>query len=407
VTPREESVLREAIVLARATLQGNIWRPRIGDEDEPRTVILAGRGKFDALWARDGCYSSLGALAIGRDDAVRGTLAALLDHQREDGLIPRRIGKDSTEWAAVLYALGVRRRRQPRFDTIDRESPSHLLGWSGVHCPDTNLLVPIVARALLERTGDGAFIERHRPRLERALAWLSTQLRDGLVDQEPISDWKDTADRGRRPFYDQALYFGALEAMAAIAARLGDAARERALGEEAATLAARARAAYWDERRGFFRDSEVSDAFSPDGNLLAIALGLASAAETARIFERCDALLARSPLLPATDPPYPKARVPWVVRAVGLLHYHGGFAWPWQDCLLAIAAQRAGDRARALRSLLAVAALASRDGGFFEVYEGTPPAVVSRTFYASEPGFSWSSGLFLRAAWEMGFDVGG
>jgi len=401
-----ESVIRDAIVLARMTVQRNVHHVRISDEERVRTVLLAGDGKFDALWARDTCYASLGALAIGRADAVRGTLTALLDHQQEDGLLPRRIGQSSVEWNAVLYGIGWKRARPPRFDTVDRESPAHALGISGVLCPDTNLLVPIVVREYVERTGDRAFLDAAWPPIERAMAWIASQRRDGFIEQEPYSDWKDTAQRGRRPFYNQALLFGTLTAMAGLAEVRGLAAQALAWRADAADLAGKARAAYWDERAGYFLDSEECAGFSPDGNLLAIALGLTRPAETARIFSRTDALQARAPLLPATDPPYPKERVPWIVRAVGLLHYHGGFAWPWQDAMLAIAAIRAGDRTRALRALLAVATVASRDQGFFEVYEGERPRVVKRLFYASEPGFSWSSGLFLRAAWECGFDVG-
>lgn len=390
-----------AAAIARRTIEGNVVSVRVGRDPRPRTAIFAGTGKFDALWTRDACYACLGVLAMGRAEAVRGVLETLLDHQFPDGLVPRRIGSGPPEWAALLDGAGLTRARPTVLGMVDRTSPSYLLGQTGVVCPDATMLAIWLAQEYVERAEDDAFAEAYEGRLESARAWLGRQENaGGLIEQEPISDWKDTVDRGRVVVYNQALTFQALRSLARLARRRGQAEAAARHDADADALAARVRAAFWDEALGHFRDSEALANFSPDGNLLAIANGLATGAEAERIFARCDRCLERGPLLPAADPLYPDRRVPLGVRLVGMRLYHDGVSWPWQDALLAIAAARRGDATRARRALEAVAALAVRDEGFFEVYEGDPPRPMRRWIYRSEPGFSWSAGLFLRAVEE-------
>lgn len=394
-------LLDQAGALARSTLEGNMWKVRIKDDPRDRTVILAGLGKFDALWTRDAMYASMGALAIGHHQAVRETLMTLLDHQFADGLIPRRIGKDSTEWNAVLNAIGIHRPRQSHFDTVDRGNASFWTGSADLIPPDSNMLVVQMVAEYVKKTGDRAFLATYYPKLEKAMAWLATQVEDGLITQVPFSDWKDTANRGRVTMYNQVLYFRALRSMAELAGRQGDRAGAAHYRAQAEALAGRIRAFFWDEQNGFFKDSESAPGFSPDGNLLAVAYGLTTPTETSRIFSHIDELLRQRSLLPATEIPYPPEKIPLVLRLFGMQHYHDSQAWPWQESLYAIAAARVGDKARAERALASAAALAVRDRGFFEVYEGEPPQPVHKLFYKSEPNFSWSAGLFLRAKAEL------
>lgn len=392
----ESQQIRAAHRIAAKTLRENTWTPRVGHETETRPVLLAGQGKFDSLWGRDALFASLGAVAVGDTAVVKGTLQALLDYQFEDGVFPRRIGHGAVWVQSLRHLLGFERPRPERFDTIER------LGAHKQVTMDTNLLVPIVFEEYVRQTGDQDFARAYLPHVERGLAWLRSQMNaDGLLVQDPMGDWKDLVDRGRVLMYNQALYYQALRSTASVLSATGEAERADSLRAEADAVAQRARRYFWDADGKYFRDSETSSAFSPDGNLFAVAFGLATPEEAQHILHRSQALLSQRGLLPALDGHYPSGKVPWVVKLQGIRHYHDDFAWPWLTSLYAVAAARHGDVRGATSALTAVADAAARDGGFFEVYDGEPLRPVDTFLYDSEPDFSWSSGLYLWASDEV------
>lgn len=381
--------------LAQATLDGNIWTVKVKSDPLLRSVILAGTAKFDALWTRDGSYAMLGALATGRHRAVKDTLTVLLDNQFPDGLTPRRVGSDSTIVNTAFQALGINRGRATQFNTVDR------VGIFGELCPDSNLWTPIVMADYLARTGDQAFAAGYFGKLEKGMAWIRTQLEDGLLTHKRFSDWKDVVDRGRITMYNNALFFGALRSMGDLAERLGDPAKAAGYRAEAAALATKLREKMWNADGGFFRDSELIPHFAPDGNLWAVALGLTTPEETASIFAKCEQLLTQHPLLPAAEKRYPRNMIHPTMFLNGMHPYHDLFYWPHLTSLYAIAAARAGDQPRAEAALARVAEVVNRDREFYEIYEGTPPKVVKRPLYTAERGFSESAGTFLRARAEV------
>jgi glycogen debranching enzyme len=396
--------------LARETLSRNILLVRTPKLREKRRVIVASSEKFKDAWARDAMFASMGLLATGsatHRQAVGDTLEVLMAHQFPDGLIPRRVGHGSTAAVNVKYVLRRHNRANPdSMMTVDRK------GGLGGLAVDPNLLVPIVAEEFVAASGDRAFAERHYTGLVRALEWLPRD-RDGLVYQEETADWKDLAKRGHTVMYSQALHYQALKSMSSLAAYLGKrelAPRRRLeLQRDAVRFsmqAARVKRAIqrrlWDPSRDHFADSETSRDFSPDGNLMAVAFGIATPSQAEAILERSARLLhGGEALLPALEGRYRWRQIPLAASSAGMARYHDKRQWPWLTSLYALASARAGKIDHARLALNSVARAVDRSGAFFEVHRGRPSRPAHSILHRSEKGFSWSAGLFLRAEAEL------
>jgi glycogen debranching enzyme len=385
--------IRRAGPIAEAIVRGNTKAVTIRALTGERQIIQAGRNHFDALWARDACFASLGALAIGHHAPVRDSLDVLLALARRDGLLPRRVGRGHNAWGIVKAGLGLAGPAQGPFDTAEYKS------GLGRQVIDTNALVVWLVAEYVAASGDTAFAARRWGTLERAIGWLEARMLDGLIVQGPYEDWKDLTKRTGRVLYTNVLGYRALDAMAGLASRLGDREGERRYAERADALARRIDAAFWDEARGYYRDTDTWDAFSADGNFLAIDAGLAGAARAVRILDLADARL-RKPWgwYAGVDRPYPDRMVPAYLALFGMKGYGDDtMDMSLVTSLYATAAARAGQPARAERALAAVARTTLADGTFEEVYETDAPTPVRRRFYRSEADFPGSAGMFLHA----------
>jgi glycogen debranching enzyme len=381
------ATLEPAAAEALSILHKNIHAVQVPALPRNRQVIFAGGGHFGSLWARDGMYASMGLLATGDLPTVHDTLTALLDGQRTDGLLPRRVGSGSNAIGMIRSAIGLAPSTSTDFKDYDFSKPS----------VDTNPLVIWVAADYLAQSGDSAFAAKYRPVLERAAEWLYKQQEGGLLIQPGYGDWEDMVARGGKIMYSNALYYRALGAMAAIERQAGDPVHAATYDTRATALAAQIQATFWNPTAGHFRNSTTLEQFSPDGDLFAIVAGLATAAQTETILSRCDALLTLHPLLPAFEGDYPNSMIPIQLRLAGIPHYHDRFEWPWLTSLYAWAAATAGDKRRATLGLSRVSTMALREGTFEEIYEGDAPIPVKTRLYESERDFSWSAGMYLRA----------
>lgn len=384
--------LAAAASMATATLRANTHTVTFPAEQAKRQVLYAGGGHFGALWTRDGMYGALGLLAAGDHAVVRDCLVSLLEHQKPDGQLPRRVGSGSNAMGIVRAALGIATKPDGNFDTADFQKPS----------VDANALVAWIAAEYVAASGDEAFARERFDSLHRGCEWLRAQVQGGLLTQPTYADWKDMNARGGQVLYANALYFKALRSMEVLAGRMGDTEKQASYRLRADELAERIRTAFWNPARGHFRDTlELAD-FSPEGDLLTVLFGIATPEQRALVLKKCDALLTLRPLLPALDGDYPASMIPLQVKAAGLSDYHDRFMWPWLTDLHAWTLAEAGEPAKARAALGRSARLALRDGTFHEIYEGQDPQPVVRKFYKSEPAFSWHAGLYLRAMKALG-----
>ncbi len=390
----QASDLHAAAGLAAKTLRANTHEVTIPQAKARRKVLFAGGGHFGALWTRDGMYGALGLLAIGDHAVVRDCLVTILDCQKPDGQLPRRVGAGSNALGIVRAAIGLSPKADDRFDYADFAKPS----------VDANALVIWLSAEYVKTAGDDAFAAEKFQALDRAAGWLRAKVQGGLLTQATYADWKDMNARGGQVLYSNALYYQALRSMGELAARTGDAERQAAYELRARELATRIREAFWDAGRGHFRDTTELLEFSPEGDLLAVLFGIATPVQRTASLRKAEALLELRPLLPALDGDYPASMIPLQVKLAGLEDYHDRFMWPWLTDLYAWTLAAGGQKAKATRALARAGKLALRDGTFHEIYEGAEPVAVERKFYHSEPAFSWHAGLFVRAAKELGIE---
>ena len=55
--------------------------------------INAGETHFSDVWLRDSCFASIGALCLKDIEIVKKALTKIIEHMKEDGQCPLRIGE--------------------------------------------------------------------------------------------------------------------------------------------------------------------------------------------------------------------------------------------------------------------------------------------------------------------------
>ncbi len=380
-----EEPLARAKAVAERSLRANLHPLSNG-----RTVLSAGARQFRSVWTRDFCFASGGLLALGEASAVRDTLDEILQNRRADGLYPRLLDSYGTltHFSRAFFKGSIPLVHPLRPNFIS----DHL-----VLSIDSNALAVWTAGRYALHTGDRAWAESVLPALSQGMRWYEAVLTDGLVQQPPFSDWKDTiAARRGAVFFTQLLLWQAQRAMASLLDLTGKAETSPPWRERARALAARMRSEFWDEEGGFFKDTVSHPVFSSDGNLAAVAWGFATEEESTRILKALDGLGLMTPIGPRAAQPYPLSEKGWLSLFAGILGYHDGYVWVWNSALALSAFQRMGllDRRKAL--LDGLCRMLSEQGELGEVYHADGTQV--RTWlYRSESPFSWSSGMFLDA----------
>lgn len=163
-------------------------------ECSPLGLMAAPEG-YPHVWARDSVITALGAsLLPGHERCLRTSLQTLASQQSELGAIPNN----------VSVATG-------RLDHTNAGSVDSNLWYILGHDVQHRLF------------GDDEFLGHNWPSLERALLWLRYQDSNGcgLLEVHEAADWADLLANRFNILYDNVLWYGALRAMARMAAALG------------------------------------------------------------------------------------------------------------------------------------------------------------------------------------------
>jgi glycogen debranching enzyme len=323
--------------------------------------ILAGTKHFDDLWARDAMFASLGALELGDFKAVRKSLQNLLKYQREDGLLPYRVGTKSS----ILKLLGFRSKGIfPRY--LDE------LGRSEVK--DSNSLVVIIANEYLKKSKDISFAKDNFSKFKRALDYYG----DYLIEERPYANWADSVPKIGKVLYTNVIFWKATVALEEIAKKIG----RKYFSRKPGFLKRRISRVFWNGE--YFRDSDSSQILSADGNVLAIVSGLANEKQKKSILESMKKRKMIGDHLSMSSPRYEEASNYHTL--LGMKDYHN-LNWLWVDALYGMIEKK---------MLQNVAKRINEYGVVYEIYEqnGKP---VNRFFYKSERDFAWSAGLFIYA----------
>jgi predicted glycogen debranching enzyme len=350
--------------------------------------VVAGYPWF-ADWGRDTMIALPGlALATGRPEIARAVIATFARHL-DQGMLPNRFPDHG---------------HAPEYTSAD----AALWFFQAV-------------RATFEATGDEAWLAALYPALEEVGAWMETGTRygigidpsDGLVrigetDRLALT-WMDARVDGRavtprrgKPVEINALWHGALVAMAGFATRLK---RPAEPYELLARRVERSFERFWNAEAGGLYDvidtPDGADASIRPNQLLAVALPESPLPPLRRrtVLETCGRLLLTSHGMRSLAPDDPRYRSHYLgPPAERDRAYHQGTAWTWLLPVHALAHFRVhGDRDAALALLEPFGQLIGEYGvgSLPEIADGGPPHLPRGCFAQA-----WSVGEALRV-WHL------
>jgi len=360
--------------------------------------IVAGSGQWEQVWARDSCFASLGALALGDRGVVRRNLETLLKAQAPDGQIPLRIGHDRRDLA--LKILGIR--------VPPAQKPVYLEDKLGHHARDSNPLLVICASEFAQGASadEIEFLRRNIGAFESAVRWsLENDVDDDLlIEERAFSTWADNVRKEGKVLYSNVCHCHALECLFELELAVGNwetAARYQKLH---VLIKERINQEFWNG--SFYTDwidwRRTSTHFTTDGNLLAMLWGIASEDQAYLIQASMRRYRIADPVPCRTNSPRISLRdcfTPLIFLA-GLTDYHNGSSWTWLGCVDAVVKHRFGQEAEAQAVLEKIAQKAVEEETFLELYDrkGRP---YRKLFYRAERNFAWSAGLFVWACREL------
>ena len=336
--------------------------------------ILAGRKRLSFYKARNSFFASLGANQVGEFGASWKSIELFLEKQRKDGMLPHRI-----------TAKG-----KPHFHHLISEPL------------DGNAMLVIALKDYVEKANDKEFGEKHFEKAEKALNWLKKHDRDRdlLLEENFFCSWQETVLKSGKVLYSNCLYFKALEDFGKLCEMLG----RKSLAEEHRKLSARVKEminyTFWQGNYYFdWIDYMKHDNFSTDGNVLAVLFGLSDKEQGIMIENKIKQHQLNKIPLQLNYPVYPFWRIPPGLFPLDAYHYHNGSSWLWLGSLNVIAMNNLGLKKESRQELRKIASFINEHGSVHEVFLNGKP--INSTLLKSEPYYSLSSGLFVKAVKEL------
>lgn len=389
--------------------------------------LLGSNQAYQQVWARDSMLCGWGLMVCADPEGCaihRRSLESLRAYQSELGKIPHNVGKSNVIDPALIAHGGSL--------ISDKEEVLQDTCHSG--CVDGNLLYILGQYHYWALTGDKAYLASVWPSLEKALLWLRYQDSNecGLLEVHEAMDWADLYANRYNVLFDNALYYGAWQAMGLMAQDLELPAegylrsasdikdkmnRLMWVGPEAPNdyewIAENRKEWLYPVRRmetelverPFFMPyvafRDYTDRFDTLGNLMAILMGLSTKAQTNKILDYIEMCGMDEPFpVQAVYPPVMPGEKDWReyyrVRNLNLPHhYHNGGAWPFIGGIYVMALVKAGrmDKARRELDKLTEMARLGRSGEweFNEWFHGTSGKPMG---YG---GQSWSCAMYIAA----------
>jgi GH15 family glucan-1,4-alpha-glucosidase len=393
------SLGEKAIQIASANLRAGIERRYLADGQQ-KMVLCAGMRNFREPWARDFGFASFGLLELNELRATRETLEVFLQYQTEQGQFPVKVHATN---ALDRYLHSLFGRQQP----IDLPIRPRYTTAHGTISLDGNALLVIAALLYLRRFEDEPFCRAHWLALKQGLKWLEAHALgdDDLLHQGAFADWADSVSRVGRVLYTNVLYWKAIRDFASVASKYGYDQDQLIFSAKASRVKLALNKQLWRQDLGYFQTSNQFELFNSDGNLLAIAWGLASPKQSHMILDNMQRLGMADPVpTQVTDQPYGTKFIAIENRLGGIPHYHTLAAWLWLGGWHVVALTRMGRLAEAKSVLERINQLIVRDGVVHEVYgeDGRP---LKSFWYSSEAPLTWSAGVvvFAHSTYQRGF----
>ncbi|MCC7289985.1 hypothetical protein IT417_01910 [bacterium] len=346
--------------------------------------ILAGRHHFTDFWARDAFFAAMGSLSIGDFEIVSNQVEMFFSFQRNDGMIPYRIMR--SQFSVSKY-LGMSHK------LFTNPKPTYRLRSIGPYVLDGTTLSILFWALLIQKNRINLNLEK---KVKKALEFLKTRERYGLLWEGVMTEWNDTAWKHGNLLYSNIIYWKMYKELYSASEKFKLLKVEDLKNKkESIERALRARlwnGQYFNDWNGYFKH----DYFYSFGNSLAIAWGLTTDSETDSILSKAKSAVFDF-TLESNTPKYPWWRIDIINHLTGTSDYQNqGILWmaPAAAYIMALT------KAKKFRNLsMFIERLSNKiikDGTIFEVYErnGLP---VNRLFYKSENPFAWASGLLTAA----------
>jgi GH15 family glucan-1,4-alpha-glucosidase len=390
----EEFETQEALALfiASENLRAGIQIRRLKNE-QYKEVLHAGYRNFRESWARDFGFACFGLLALGQYDTVRQTLEAFFWYQTAAGQLPVKLHSMDFVTRYFHSFLG----REQSTEGVLR--PKYISGH-GAPSLDGQALLVISALTYARETKNLEFVKANWGSLVAAMRWLETHKAgpDGnLLFQQSFADWADSVARRGYVHYTNVVYWKALLEMAEAAANLGMLTHSDFYRQKAESVASAIHQLFWNNDLGYFVTNESLSHLSSDGNLLAIAWGLAAPEQSKRILQSMELAGMASPVpTRVTSSAYPRQLIAIENVLGGMAGYHAEAAWIWLGAWHVIAEARQGDLKKARDLLAHISTVIVRDKQVNEVYgrNGEPMASL---WYKPEAPLTWNAGMFIYA----------
>lgn len=412
----------------------------IGRQHAERTVIangspigLLGSAKaYRQVWAREAMICGLGLMMAGDPEGATihyHSLETLRNYQSRLGNIPHNVGFTGIPDPALVAHGGA-------LTVGDDATPKVVTDTVHAGCIDNSLWYIIGNYFTWNLDGDLNRLKDFWPSIKRAYTWLDYQDSNecGLLEVHEAMDWADLFANYYNSLWPNTLWFAVQKCMAAMAGAVGDelagwhATRVEDIRYKINTLLwvgpefkrdlkwveehrkewlypIRSTDILYQEKPYYlpymaFRGWE--DRFDTFGNLTAIFFGMASEAQTDRIFDYITRAGVDQPwpikaINPVINPGEKDWREYYRLRNLNLPHqYHNGGAWPFIGGFYVAALVKAGRLKEAEYQLGRLAEMnrQSRFGNEWEFNEwfhgesGKPSGF---------PGQSWSAAMYVFA----------
>jgi GH15 family glucan-1,4-alpha-glucosidase len=367
-----------------------------------KEILHAGYRNFRESWARDFGFAAYGLLALGLYDPVRETLDAFFWHQTPEGQLPVKLHSIHVITRFLYSFFG---REQPMETML---KPKYISAHGAPSLDGQGMLI-IAALTYIRKTEDITFLQSYWEQLQSAIKWLESY-RTGpggvLLHQGAYADWADSIDRRGRVLYTNVIYWKALSEMASAAASMDLKEEAENYHDEAENVSRAVHAQLWRPDLGYFVTSDGLDQLSSDGNLLAIAWGLAKPEQAESVLNFMEEAGMAEPV--PTRVVYPSYPVELVAleNLVGRLpNYHTDASWLWIGAWHVIALVRIGRVDKAHQLVARITEVILRDKQVNEVHapNGQP---LSSIWYKSESPLSWNAGMIIYALKIFGSEQG-
>jgi glycogen debranching enzyme len=358
-----------------------------------KEVLNAGYRNFRESWARDFAFATYGLLALEQFNTVKDTLEAFFWHQADDGRFPVKLHSIDV---VTRFFYSLFEREQP----VQQMLKPKFVSGHGTASLDGQALLVIAAKNYAREAADTEFLRQRWIQLKLAIQWLQLHRKkpgDALLYQPAYSDWADSVARRGRVLYTNVVYWKALTAMAEAAASLEIDQQAEYYTEEAERVSRAIQAQFWRPGLGYFVTSARLDQLSSDGNLLAIAWGLASPEQADSILKvMADARMAEPVPTQVAYPSYPRSLIAIENLLAGMSNYHTEAAWLWIGAWHVIALLKTNHMAEAQQLINRITEIIVREGQVNEAH-GLNGRPLSSIWYKSESPLTWNAGMVLYA----------